>query len=305
MRQAFSDNLERPLAALLKRLAAPSMFEPAALQFPAFVFEQIIALLEGCMDHFRKDIAETEYAQTAYAQAMQEARAKHPAEDLVISLFFTSLREFRKYLARICDVDAHVYHLKPSILPLDVVLDTLKDPGFGCQRQTLLKVPSMGSYGVGLLIMVKLDDFTATPLTDTFAATACTDLEALFHVYRATTPAYLFNVLSHSGEELDAARRELEELSRNPLLKDHEDARLACAVCLKADAPLNRAARLQLCAGCGAVAYCGKEHQREHWRTTHKAQCKALKQTLARQAQLKCFVERTIEREMGFPGEAS
>jgi hypothetical protein len=31
--------------------------------------------------------------------------------------------------------------------------------------------------------------------------------------------------------------------------------------------------KLKVCGGCGDVAYCTVEHQREHW-ATHKGQCK-------------------------------
>eukprot|EP00658_Telonema_sp_P-2_P019330 TRINITY_DN17624_c0_g2_i3.p1 TRINITY_DN17624_c0_g2~~TRINITY_DN17624_c0_g2_i3.p1 ORF type:complete len:164 (-),score=30.15 TRINITY_DN17624_c0_g2_i3:305-796(-) len=44
-----------------------------------------------------------------------------------------------------------------------------------------------------------------------------------------------------------------------------ETAVLRCAVCA---APGG-----QKCGGCGEVAYCGKEHQRQHWKL-HKQQCR-------------------------------
>ncbi|XP_057378366.1 SET domain-containing protein SmydA-8-like [Daphnia carinata] len=41
-----------------------------------------------------------------------------------------------------------------------------------------------------------------------------------------------------------------------------------CAVC--------RAKASQICGGCGEIAYCAKEHQKQHW-STHKTQCKPYK----------------------------
>jgi hypothetical protein len=40
-----------------------------------------------------------------------------------------------------------------------------------------------------------------------------------------------------------------------------------CAVC-------GVTAALQLCAGCGQVAYCGRAHQVMHWKEQHKMECK-------------------------------
>jgi MYND finger len=39
-------------------------------------------------------------------------------------------------------------------------------------------------------------------------------------------------------------------------------------------------AALQLCSGCGQIAYCGREHQLQHWKE-HKSECK-MAQTLER-----------------------
>ncbi len=45
-----------------------------------------------------------------------------------------------------------------------------------------------------------------------------------------------------------------------------------CALCDKAESE----PRLwKLCARCGAVAYCSKEHQAAHWRAGHKSACRA------------------------------
>lgn len=41
-----------------------------------------------------------------------------------------------------------------------------------------------------------------------------------------------------------------------------------CAVC--------RAKASQMCGGCGEIAYCAKEHQKQHW-LIHKTQCKPYK----------------------------
>jgi len=43
-----------------------------------------------------------------------------------------------------------------------------------------------------------------------------------------------------------------------------------CAVC---DKPGTKSEKLKVCSGCNGVAYCSKEHQREHWKV-HKANCK-------------------------------
>ncbi|KAK4012629.1 hypothetical protein OUZ56_024870 [Daphnia magna] len=42
-----------------------------------------------------------------------------------------------------------------------------------------------------------------------------------------------------------------------------------CAVC--------RAKASQICTGCGEIAYCSKEHQKQHWSSSHKSQCKPYK----------------------------
>ena len=42
----------------------------------------------------------------------------------------------------------------------------------------------------------------------------------------------------------------------------------SCAVCKKVDVKLRK------CGGCGDAAYCSVEHQREHWNSGHKNECK-------------------------------
>ncbi|KAL1901923.1 hypothetical protein Sste5346_001628 [Sporothrix stenoceras] len=71
----------------------------------------------------------------------------------------------------------------------------------------------------------------------------------------------------------------------NPLivLPSGPDATKICNNCLDA----RRAHLIKKCVGCQAVAYCGKECQRAHWRRFHKYECKPLKnafESAARQA---------------------
>eukprot|EP01119_Soliformovum_irregulare_P011147 TRINITY_DN2777_c0_g1_i2.p1 TRINITY_DN2777_c0_g1~~TRINITY_DN2777_c0_g1_i2.p1 ORF type:complete len:194 (+),score=32.61 TRINITY_DN2777_c0_g1_i2:233-814(+) len=46
---------------------------------------------------------------------------------------------------------------------------------------------------------------------------------------------------------------------------------ISCTVCKKVDG-------CSLCAGCGIRAYCGKEHQREHW-PKHRSECKEFRES--------------------------
>jgi MYND finger len=50
------------------------------------------------------------------------------------------------------------------------------------------------------------------------------------------------------------------------VLKKIKNPKGMCAIC-------GVTAALQLCCGCGQIAYCGREHQLQHWKE-HKIECK-------------------------------
>jgi MYND finger len=55
------------------------------------------------------------------------------------------------------------------------------------------------------------------------------------------------------------------------LLKKTKNPKGMCAIC-------GVTAALQLCSGCGQIAYCGREHQLQHWKE-HKSECKMAQTT--------------------------
>jgi uncharacterized UBP type Zn finger protein len=50
------------------------------------------------------------------------------------------------------------------------------------------------------------------------------------------------------------------------VLKKIKNPKGMCAIC-------GVTAALQMCSGCGQIAYCGREHQLQHWKE-HKTDCK-------------------------------
>lgn len=77
-----------------------------------------------------------------------------------------------------------------------------------------------------------------------------------------------------------------EELRINEPL---QEARQRCAVC-GAGAGLNR------CAGCGLVYYCGREHQKGHWKE-HKVACKAAQKKKAKDTEARGTVDDNLPKD--------
>ena len=75
-------------------------------------------------------------------------------------------------------------------------------------------------------------------------------------------------VVNVSGGGCLCCNRELDDRSDSELRR-----LLLCSVC-------GNAYRMKLCSGCGRVAYCSKEHQKQHW-PEHKKECKQRQKELA------------------------
>jgi hypothetical protein len=111
-KRAFSDNIERPLAALLGRLSNPANFRTEALQMPRFVADILNWLVEQYVEEY------TTFPNSKHIVVDQTDKFKllHPGEEPVIVFWFENLREFRKTLLDTLlwkDADASTF---PSVL---------------------------------------------------------------------------------------------------------------------------------------------------------------------------------------------
>ena len=284
---AFADHLERPLASVLQRLAVPHLFAaaPEALIFPPKVLQHITDL----MDAFMMFICEGYGFKSVRPQLeanLAERRRKF-ADPIVVETF-TSLRDLRKNIEKVgsnLGTSSGMTTKALNIMPLLDLQELLCD-GFDEQMNVLRQLPHLGEGHVGICLIVKLHDFEPTSLLDTFMKSTCINMIGCAKHMETRVE------LTTASQEMTCleAVRELSNISAHPLYNEYRKVS-KCAVCERRDFALSGSdARLQLCASCGVVAYCGKQHQKEHWKA-HKPHCSLLKHMRDREAELEHIIE--------------
>ena len=191
IKRAFADNLERPLRALLGRLANPVIFPTEALQMPGFLLGRLYALIKAwskwTMDGISRE-RESEY--DFYGRMIDDFMRNHPGDIPVIVFQYTSLRELRKEIVKFStnDVAGHSNVVSPNTLKcmqLSNVMRLLGDDASSFREQIGILKRLHGLYPlsaeeltssdhrrpVGVAWVLSLDEFMPTALSDTFVET--------------------------------------------------------------------------------------------------------------------------------------
>jgi hypothetical protein len=248
IKQAFADNFERPLQALLTRLTAPANFQKKALQMPALVKNGIYALLEDFMK-WKMTI------QSDFFHSVCKDNTRKKGTGIALVKFLTSLRAFRKAIAGAV--------VSPYMMADDwgLAAPTSIDPDPG-----LVALQNAVSQGNSRCVIVLSCGLEAPEIGDIFENTKCVDFDAPRVSWVDRELLRLENRFAQDPSRA-AALHEMEETCIQ-LAQESE----TCAIC-----PLQGPGwGLKRCSACSVTAYCGKAHQRENWHA-HREYCQGLK----------------------------
>ena len=252
IKRAFADNLERPLRALLGRLANPVIFPTEALQMPGFLMDCLCALIKAwskwAMDGISRE-KESEY--DFYGRMIYNFMRNHPGDIPVIVFQYTSLRELRKEIVKFSanDVAGHSNVVSPNTLKcmqLSNVMRLLGDDASSFREQIGILLKRLhGLYPlsaeeltssdhrrpVGVAWVLRLDEFMPTALSDTFVETqTIVDLNA----FRRSVKSNPFVSLAAKNIMTPARKDAIRELDQVNLCSSegerlYRDSR--CALC--------------------------------------------------------------------------
>lgn len=292
LKHAFADNLQRPLVALLQRLKEQDIFARGALEFPSLVLSQLETQLNAFMS-WRCYVYTLPSVRSHLEDELAAFRNREQNKDPVIVTRFRSLSDFRKRIAKQASKESSSVAV---VEELDIIsvseLAGQYGSSFDVQMNGLRQLPLLEGY-CGVCVIVKLPAFEPTTLPDTFLNTTCININNLAKNMQATVPrAYVEQHFStNEAKAYDEALRELKEIRDNPLHQQY--VHLRCAVCDRENSLLSGSiVRLQRCSNCGVAAYCGKEHQREHW-SKHKFHCKMSKRLREKESEALRILENT------------
>jgi len=120
-------------------------------------------------------------------------------------------------------------------------------------------------------MLVTLDTFQFARLRISFPELQHTDCPDTF-TNVTTVPLPSKAVLARSGYQ--AKNPEAQFMTE--MTADDELVQYVYVKCAQYNSTDLGGKQLQRCSKCGIARYCCKEHQREHWKTTHKKHCKRI-----------------------------